>query len=118
MIVELMVAFFFVLLICFVMWALMGLFMVPVYTENMVSFLFVGSQTEKIEGNVRSYGWFRENRRKGGKLVIVDCGLTAEGIGIVQQLCAERDWLDYCPYQALMDYMELTQHCLENSEKL
>ena len=118
MIMELVMAFFFILILCFVIWALAGLFLAPVYAENMVSFLFVGAKTEEIEGRVRTYGWFREGRRKGGKLVIVDCGLTAEGLSIVQQLRKSRQWLEYCPYEALADYMELMQHCLENSKEL
>ena len=116
--VELALAFLLILLLSFAIWALAGLFLVPVYSENMVSFLFVGKKTGCIEGRVRTFGWFRESRRKGGKLVIVDCGLTAEGLRIVQRLRKNREWLEYCPHRALADYMELMQHCLENIEEL
>ena len=50
--------------------------------------------------------------------MIVDCGLSAEGLNIVRRLRKSRQWLEYCPYEALTDYMELMQHCLENSKEL
>jgi len=118
MIVELVVAFFFALILCFAIWALVGLILMPVFSENIVSFLFVGTNDGEIEGRVRTYGWLREGKCKGGQLVIVDCGMSAEGLEVVQRLRKSREWLDYCPYQALPDYIELLQHCLEINKKL
>lgn len=117
MIAELLLACFFILLLVFVMWALFGLVMTPVFGKNMITLLFAGADAKDLEGRVRSYGWLLEEKT-GGRLVIVDCGLTAQGLEIAQKLRKERQWLDYCPYQALPDYIELLQHCLENREEL
>ena len=118
MVLELLVVFFFVLLFGFALWALIGLIHMPVFSKDMVSFLFVGSDEEKLEGRVRAYGWLREEKKNGGRLVIVDCGLSASGLELAQRLKRERPWLDYCPYRALPDYTELLQHCLEKGEEL
>lgn len=118
MIVELLLVFFLVLLLGFILWALIGLIHIPVFSGNMVSFLFASDDGEELEGRVRSYGWLREGKGHSGRLVIVDCGLSAAGLDLAQRLRKDRVWLDYCPYQALTDYTELLQHCLEKEEEL
>ena len=117
MIEELLVVFFFVLLFGFVLWALIGLIHMPVFSKDMVSFLFAADE-EKLEAQVRAYGWLREEKKNSARLVIVDCGMTAEGPELVRRLQKERPWLDYCPYRALPDHIELLQHCLEKGEEL
>ena len=115
---ELLLAFFLVVLLVFILWALIGLIHMPVFSDNMVSFLFTSDDGEELEGRVRSYGWLRDGKKNGGRLVVVDCGLTAAGLELAQRLQKDRPWLDYCPYQALPDYTELLQHCLEKGEEL
>ena len=118
MLVELLVAFFFVLLLSFVLWALFGLLLLPVFSGNMLTLLFASGHGGTLEMRVRAYSWLRENKKRGGRLVIVDCGLSHTGLEIAQQLRKKWPWVDYCPNQALTDYIELMQHCLENSEEL
>ena len=66
MIEELLVVFFFVLLFGFVLWALIGLIHMPVFSKDMVSFLFAADE-EKLEAQVRAYGWLREEKKNSAR---------------------------------------------------
>lgn len=118
MLAQLLVVFFFAAILGFVLWALFGLILMPVFGKNMVSLYFCEGDGRELEVRVRAYGWLREEKRRGGRLVIVDCGLTEQGLDIAQRLREKHLWLDYCPNQALPDYIELMQHYLENGEEL
>lgn len=112
----------FVLFLAFMMavalWGLFGLLLLPVFGPNMITLLMAEGSGRELEIRVRAYNWLREQKKHGGKLVVVDCGLTRQGLEIVQRLKEERNWLEYCPYQSLGDYIELMQHCLENSKEM
>lgn len=118
MIAELLVAFFFALILGLALWALFGLLLLPVFDKDMVTLLFSSGDGGSLEAKIRGFGWLREEKEKGGRLVIVDCGLTQQGLYLVQRLREKYTWLDYCPNQALPDYIELLQHCLENEKEL
>ena len=79
----------------------------------MVTLLFVQGDGKSLEQRVRAYGWLRECRN-GGSLIVVDCGLSQQGLETLQHLREKRRWLSYCPNEALADHIELLQHCLEN----
>lgn len=115
---EILVVFFLAAILAFGLWALFALLLQPVFGSDMLSLCFADGDGQSLEMRVRAYGWLRENKKRGGKLVIVDCGLSRQGMELVQHLRQEKPWLDYCPHQALPDYIELLQHCLENGEKL
>ena len=90
-------------------WCLWGIFLGPVFDRKMVTLFYVRGNGETLEQQVRAYGWFREGKNRGSRLVLVDCGLTAAGLELAQQLGRHYDWLDICPHQALTDYLELSE---------
>lgn len=95
--------------VVFVAWCLAGLLLSPVFGKGMVTFCYVQGDGAGLEQTVRSYGWLREGRENGGRLVLVDCGLTEQGLELAQVLRERHGWVDYCPQQALVDYIELTE---------
>ena len=118
MMLELLVIFFFCALLGFFLWALFGLILMPIFGKNTVTYCFSHGDGEDLEKTVRAYSWLRDGKRNGGSLVLVDCGLSAEGLDIAERLRKDRMWLKYCPYEALTDYTQLLQQCLENSGEL
>ena len=48
-----------------------------------------------LENRVRCYGWFREGELTGSRLLIVDRGLSEEGLKIVACLCEKYEWVGY-----------------------
>ena len=91
----------------FVGWCLFGLLLMPVFREGMVTICFERASGRSMEQKVRAFGWLRS--QQGGILLIVDCGLTKEGLELAQLLCRDHDWVAYCPAQALGDYLSLLQ---------
>ncbi|MBP3634123.1 MAG: hypothetical protein J6J43_06090 [Oscillospiraceae bacterium] len=118
MLIEILIACFFVLLLGFVFWGLFGLLLLPVFGKNMVTFCFSQDAGSELEQRVRAYGWLRENKRRGGRFVIVDCGLSEKGLLTAQHLRRKYTWVDYCPNEAMEDYVHVLHHCLENGEEL
>lgn len=118
MLIEILVALFFVLLLGFVLWALFGLLLLPVFSEDTLTLHFAHGNAERLEQRVRAFGWLRESKKNGGQLVVVDCGLSQQGLELVQKLRRQHIWLDYCPNQTLTDYIELLQCLLENENEI
>ena len=114
MLVECLVVFVFAFVFGVALWALFGLLLMPVFEEDMVTFFFARGSGEGLEQRVRGYGWLRDGKKHGGRLVIVDCGLTEQGLLTVQHLCRRYDWLDYCPHEIMDDHLDVLHHWLEN----
>lgn len=91
-----------------ILWCLMGLLMLPVFGENMLTLCRAEGEGERLEQQVRAYGWLRDGRITGGKLLIVDHGLSARGLELAMHLREQFDWVEYCPGQSLPDHLELT----------
>lgn len=100
----------------FLAWGLTGLFVLPVFGPEMVTLCFVQGGGERMEQRVRSFGWFRDGKATGGRLVLVDCGLSEQGLQAAQILRSRFDWVEYCPRPALEDYIDLLE--LANGEHL
>ena len=95
--------------VVFILWCLMGLLLMPVFSNDMVTFCFSKGNGGKLEQQVRAYNWLRDGYLSGGRFVIVDCGLNAEGLAYAQVLRSRYDWVGYCPRQVLSDYVELLE---------
>lgn len=104
---QIILAFFLAVMLGVIVWALFGLLLLPVFADNMVTLLFSEGSGEELELRVRAYGWLRREQAKGGKLIIVDGGLTAGGLELAQRLSREHSWVEYCPAWSLDDYIEL-----------
>lgn len=89
-----------------ILWCLLGLLLAPVFGQNMVTLCYAMGDGEDLEQRVRAYGWLRDGRLSGGRLVIVDCGLTAQGIGRTGLLRQRYPWLEYCERANLKAYID------------
>lgn len=90
-------------------WCLLGLLLEPVFGREMVTLYYVRGNGGEMERRVRAYGWLRDGRLTGGRMVLVDCGLTKPGLERAELLRQRYLWLDYCPRPALEDYLDLTE---------
>ena len=108
MLEGILIAFFAAAGLVFLVWCLFGLLLTPVFGDNMVTLCYCQGDGAHLEHQARAYGWLREGKLKGSRLVLVDCGLDEEGLSVAQLLRRDYDWIDYCPQPALEDYLELT----------
>ncbi len=106
---EILLIFFAACGVLLLAWCLLGLLLEPVFSREMVTLYFVQGDGGGLERRVRAYGWLRDGKITGGKLVLVDCGLTKLGLETVEVLQQRFNWLDYCPAPALEDYLELME---------
>lgn len=88
-----------------VVWCLVGVLLQPVFGRGMVTLCFVRGDGRDLEGRVRIYGWLREGRLSGGRLVLVDCGLTAHGLEVAGLLQDRFGWLERVPRVELEAYL-------------
>lgn len=95
--------------VIFLAWCLFGLLLTPVFGSDMVTLCYVRGDGENMENRVRSYSWLREGKLCGGRLVLVDCGLTRQGLDAAMVLRRRYDWVGYCPLPALEDYLSMLQ---------
>lgn len=70
-------------------WCLVGVFLLPVTGEDMVTQYRVSGSAEMLEQTVRSFTWLRETGMIDMPLQIIDCGLNEQGLLAVRRL-AER----------------------------
>ena len=118
MLVEIMIVLVAVFVLGVVLWSLFGLLLLPVFGKNMVTFCFSRGNGKELEMRARAYGWLRSEKPSGGRLVVVDCGLSEQGLSAVRFLRNKYSWVDYCPHEVMEDYIEVLHHCLENGEDL
>lgn len=88
-----------------ILWCLLGVLLQPVFGKNMVTLYYAQGDGDELEQKVRAYRYLREGRVAGGRLVVVDCGLSAMGLGRAQILRRRYDWVDYCPFPALVEFL-------------
>ena len=94
---EVLLVFFAACGVILLAWCLLGLLLEPVFGREMVTLYFVRGNGDGLERRVRAYGWLRDCRREGGRLVLLDCGLTETGLRTAEILCGRHSWLEYCP---------------------
>ena len=91
--------------VALILWCLLGLLLAPVFGRNMVTLCYAEGDGGELEQKIRSYGWLRDGRLTGGRLVIVDCGLTEQGIGRMCLLQERYPWVEYCQRDQLIEYI-------------
>lgn len=90
---DLLLVFFAALGVVLFFWCLLGILVAPVFGPDMVTLCFAKGEGKFLEHRVRSYGWFREGELTGGRLMIIDKGLSEEGLKIVACLCEKYEWV-------------------------
>ena len=108
MLTEILLVFILGIGVAVVFWCLMGLLMLPVFGENMVTLCSADGEGDRLEQQVRAYGWLRDGQITGGKLLIVDHGLSPRGLELAMHLREQYDWVEYCPRRTLPDFLELS----------
>lgn len=107
MMVSVLMVFFAACGVVLLGWCLLGLLLEPVFGREMVTLYFVRGSGAQLERRVRAYGWLRDGKLTGGRMVLVDCGLNRSGLDAAEILRQKFSWLDYCPAPALIDYLDL-----------
>lgn len=106
MLLDLLLIFLAAAGVILVLWCLLGLLLLPVFGCSMVTLYYVKGDGEDLEQKTRAYSWLREGRLSGGRMVIVDCGLTEQGIGRTYLLRKRYPWVEYCTRDSLTDYID------------
>jgi len=76
-----------------VLWCLLGILLIPVFDYDMITICRAEGDGEGLEQKIRGYGWLRDGRLTGGRLIILNCGLTERGMEIARHLCRRYDWV-------------------------
>ena len=105
MVWELLLAFVLCVALIVILWCLMGLFLLPVFSENMITLCFSENGGETLEQQARAYSWLRDGNRSGGLFVIVDCGLNRTGKCCADLLCRTYPWVRCCKEENILDYL-------------
>ncbi len=105
MILDLLLIFLAAAGVVLLLWCLLGLLLLPVFGRNMVTLCYARGCGEDLEQKVRAYGWLRDGRISGGRMIVVDCGLSEQGVGRTHLLQERYPWVEYCPREALIDYI-------------
>jgi len=93
---DLAVVFFAASGLVLLLWCLIGTILHPIFGAETVTFLAVDGDGETLEQQSRAFAWLRDGRACGGKLVLIDCGLSKEGKDCVKVLCERYPWLVVC----------------------
>lgn len=93
--------------VLFVGWCLFGLLLMPVFQSNMVTLCFAEGDGALLEQSVRAFHWLRDSR--GSTLLIVDRGLSKEGLELAQLLCRKYPGVELCPGPALLEHLSILQ---------
>ena len=109
MISEILLVFVLAVAAMLILWCLLGLLLMPVFSHNMITCCFAKDDGEKLEQQIRAFGWLRDGKLSGGRFVIVDCGLNPEGVQIAKRLCKDHNWITYC-------HREKMTECLDRME--
>ena len=102
---DLVLVFFAASGLVLLLWCLVGIMLRPIFCSGTVTFLPVDGDGETLEQQSRAFAWLREGRTCGGKLVLIDCGLSEEGMACVKALCEKYPWLIVCGPAEAEDYI-------------
>lgn len=87
------------------LWCFIGAMLRPVFCPKTVTLLPADGDGEKLEQQSRAFAWLRDGRTLGGKLVIIDCGLSEQGLACVKVLCEKYPWLTVCAPDEAEEYI-------------
>lgn len=90
-------------------WLLMGHILTPAGSEGTVSLVLGTGDGEALEQSVRGLLWLQGGGLLGGRVLIVDCGLTPTGRALAAALCIREPGLEICPVSELSVYIKSTQ---------
>lgn len=90
-------------------WLLMGHILTPAGGTGTVSLIPGTGDGETLEQSVRGLLWLQGGGLLGGRVLIVDCGLTPAGRAVAAALCIREPGLEICPASELSVYIKSMQ---------
>lgn len=90
-------------------WLLMGHILTPAGAEGTVTLVPGTGDGETLEQSVRGLLWLQGGGLLGGRVLIVDCGLTPAGRAVAAALCIREPGLELCPASELSVYIKSKQ---------
>lgn len=109
-VVEVILAFLAVIGLVSLGWLGFGWLLLPVGGAGTVCLLPGRGAGETLEQAVTGLVWLRGGGLFGGRLVIVDCGLTEEGRAVARALTRREDTVTLCPVEELEAYIKALPH--------
>ena len=105
MVGEIVFAFVLAVGLLLIVWCLFGLLLMPIFSNRMITLLFLQGEETHLERKVRGFGWFRDSGQNDGKLLLVDCGMSEEGRCCAAMLQKQYLWVEYCAWENLGEYL-------------
>ncbi len=105
-IVEIILAFLAVIGLVSLGWLGFGCLLMPTGGTDTVCLLPGRGEGETLEQAVTGLVWLRGGGLFGGRLVIVDCGLTEQGRAIARALAHRESTVELCPVEELEEYIQ------------
>ncbi len=109
-IVEIILAFLAVIGLVSLGWLGFGCLLMPTGGTDTVCLLPGRGEGETLEQAVTGLVWLRGGGLFGGRLVIVDCGLTEQGRAIARALARRESTVELCPVEELEEYIRSVSH--------
>ena len=109
-IVEIILAFLAVIGLVSLGWLGFGCLLMPTGGTDTVCLLPGRGEGETLEQAVTGLVWLRGGGLFGGRLVIVDCGLTEQGRAIARALARRESTVEVCPVEELEEYIRSVSH--------
>lgn len=78
----------------FILWAAFGYLVLPI-SKCCVTVFPVSSETKELERQVRAFAFLRNSCFIRGRLILLDCGIPADAMELVQRLCREFPFVSY-----------------------
>ncbi len=105
--VEVLLALFSVLGLLSLSWLLLGHILTPADGGKVCAVIPAKGGGEDLEQSVRGVLWLKGGGLLPGRVVIVDCGLDADGRALAEALLRQEPLLEVCALENLEEYITL-----------
>ena len=76
--------------VAMILWCMTGWALLP-QRGRQVTILYASGDAMALEQRVRAQRWLRQSGLTGGRIILADCGLTAEARGLADYLAERED---------------------------
>lgn len=90
--------------VAMILWCMTGWALLP-QRGRQVTILYASGDAMALEQRVRAQRWLRQSGLTGGRIILADCGLTAEAAERARRLCRENR-IEYCRAEELSARLE------------
>lgn len=89
-------------------WLCFGRLLTPAGGKEACTLIPASGNGDDLEQAVSGLLWLRSGELLGGRVVILDCGLTGEGKALASALCQREPGLEICELSELKVYIKNT----------